>query len=99
MVNRRCIFLLLVSFVLYGCDPERCVRGRVVSPEDNAAIQKGVGKLDKSQVEAMIGPPSTVLSFDSHTWYYFNLFTESLGPCAPSVKENKGLQRVFKIKN
>ncbi|WP_165780841.1 outer membrane protein assembly factor BamE domain-containing protein [Holospora curviuscula] len=87
--------ILLTSCLLFGCDPERNVRGRVIPPEDLIQIQQGVGTLDKAQVEKLIGPASSVLSFDQHTWYYFNLFTETSAFFAPSIEKNQGFALLF----
>ncbi|ETZ05106.1 MULTISPECIES: outer membrane protein assembly factor BamE domain-containing protein [Holospora] len=83
------------SLLLLGCDPDRSVRGRVVPLEDLDQIQKGVGVLNKTDVERLIGPASSVLSFDPCTWYYFNLFTETSAFFSPSIKENKGFALLF----
>ena len=85
----------MLGFLLVGCNPECNVRGRVISPQDLLQVQKGVGKLGKAQIEELIGPASSVLSFDENTWYYFNLFTETNAFFAPSIKKNQGFALLF----
>ncbi|ETZ06978.1 SmpA / OmlA family protein [Holospora obtusa F1] len=86
---------LVFGLLLCGCEPERNVRGRVIPEEDLAQVKNGLGVLDQTQIEQLIGPPSSILSFDPHTWYYLNFSTETKAFFAPLIKENKGFALIF----
>jgi outer membrane protein assembly factor BamE (lipoprotein component of BamABCDE complex) len=86
---------LVLALICSACDPEKNVRGRVIPDEDMAALKKGVGSMQKEQVEVLIGPPSSILNYDPNTWYYFHLMTHTVGPFAPTVKANKSFALLF----
>jgi len=51
-----------------ACEERINVRGNIPHPADIAKIKKGFHK--KSDIENMLGTPSTVATFKEETWYY-----------------------------
>jgi outer membrane protein assembly factor BamE (lipoprotein component of BamABCDE complex) len=71
------VFLLLVTLAAAGCErlaPPPVPRGNRVDSERLAQITKGVQT--RSDVAALLGPPTARGTFDEENWYYISGFTQ-----------------------
>ena len=82
---------LLFSFgliaLLGACTPKIDVRGNFPDPERLAEIAPG--QQSRTEVEEILGTPSTIAVFDQETWLYVSQRTETLAFFEPEVKERK----------
>lgn len=76
--NRRLAFSLFSGLILVAasaCAPVVANRGNMLD-EDRLAEVK-VGESTKANVQASLGPPTTVGTFDTSNWYYSGKRTET----------------------
>ena len=59
---------IAATLALTACEEQVNVRGNIPHAEDIAKIRPGFHK--KSDVENLLGTPSTVAAFQNETWYY-----------------------------
>ena len=68
--------LLALGILSSACTPIKSVRGYVPEPNLVQAVRAGVD--NKSSVQAMLGSPSVVGTFDDNNWYYISKRTEKV---------------------
>lgn len=73
----------LVGGVLAGCSPTIANHGHMPDPELMKKIE--VGKTTESQVQDLLGTPSTVAPFDKNAWYYIGDRTSQVAFFDPEV--------------
>jgi len=56
-------------------------------------------KLEKAEVEALLGPPSTVSAFEFNKWYYMNNTMKHLAFFKPEVINYKIYEIIFNAEN
>ena len=56
-------------------------------------------ELDKAEVEALLGPPSTVSAFEFNKWYYINSKIKHIAFYKPEIIEHKVYEIVFNSDN
>lgn len=80
--------LALAGIVLAAaCEPIVDVRGNLPNEEQLALIKPG--DVNKEDVMAMLGTPSSVAAFDDETWYYISARTEQLAFFKPKETDRK----------
>ena len=83
----------VVALALGACEPKVALRGNL--PLDSQLEQVEVGRSNKSEVQRLIGSPSTVGTFDDDTWYYMSQRQEQWGFMEPEVTDHKVLVMYF----
>ena len=56
-------------------------------------------KLEKAEVEALLGPPSTISAFEFNKWYYINNTMKHLAFFKPEVINHKIYEIIFNSEN
>lgn len=80
--------LALASMLLLAaCAPKIDVRGNLPDPDALADLE--VGKVNKKQVQRILGSPSSIAPLKGESWYYLSERTETLAFLAPKVVERK----------
>lgn len=72
---------------LTACEEQVNVRGNLPHTEDIAKIRTGFHK--KSDVENLLGTPSTVAAFQNETWYYIGGKVKTFSFFKPEFLERK----------
>ena len=93
MTFRLMLIVTVAILVTVGCEPRIDVRGNV--PDSDLLADIEIGHINKEQVIALIGSPSSISPLSSNTWYYVRERTETLAFFEPEVKERKILVIVF----
>lgn len=76
-ISRRTAILFgtaAIAVALSGCAPKTALRGNL--PREHHIEQIKVGQSTKADVEALLGSPSALGTFDANTWYYMSRKTE-----------------------
>jgi outer membrane protein assembly factor BamE (lipoprotein component of BamABCDE complex) len=79
----------LLLLATSGCETMIDQRGNLPDEEKVAAIQPGV--TSKEAVQQLLGTPTSVGTFDDHTWYYISKRTEQWAFLEPKTVEQKVL--------
>ena len=85
--NTPLISLLLITSLGTGCSPSIETRG--FNAENVQVNQIKPGIQSKSQVQAILGSPSTIPSFDQNTWYYVSKKTSTTSFFTPEVLDQQ----------
>jgi outer membrane protein assembly factor BamE (lipoprotein component of BamABCDE complex) len=72
---------------LAACEEQVNVRGNL--PDARTLSEVKVGKSSRGQVEAVLGTPSTVATFDNEVWYYIGGRVKTVSFFAPELLERK----------
>ncbi|MEC7488582.1 MAG: outer membrane protein assembly factor BamE [Pseudomonadota bacterium] len=65
---KKILVLAAITFCNMGCSPTMYNHGNFPENELIKSIQ--IGKHSREQVTSILGPPSTVATFDQETWFY-----------------------------
>ncbi|MCG8546775.1 MAG: outer membrane protein assembly factor BamE [Alphaproteobacteria bacterium] len=87
----RLSVVLLVLVSIAACESRKATRGNFVT--DTQMSQVTVGQTDRKTLVTLLGPPSTLGTFDSQVWYYIGRQTEQWAFLEPEVTS----QRVYAI--
>ena len=74
-------------FAVTACEEHVNVRGNVPHSTDIAKIRKGFHK--KSDIENLLGTPSTVATFKKETWYYIGGRVKTVSFFKPEFLDRK----------
>ncbi len=85
--------LIFVMVSLLACSPREQIHGYLPDEERLAEVQKGVH--DRASIEALLGSPSSVGTFEDKTWYYITRHTEKLAFFQEEVLDQKVVAIVF----
>ena len=56
-------------------------------------------KLEKAEIEALLGPPSTVSAFEFNKWYYINNTIKHFAFYKPEIIDHKVYELIFNSEN
>ena len=56
-------------------------------------------KMEKAEVEELLGPPSTISTFNANKWYYMHNTIKKLGFFKPEILNHKVYEIVFNDEN
>lgn len=87
MRPRTLIFALSSLLLASACEPIVDVRGNLPNEEQLALIKPG--DVNRDDVQAMLGTPSSVAVFDDETWYYISAKTEQTAFLKPKVTDRR----------
>lgn len=77
--------LLLAAGALSACESITQVSNRGYVETAPIAEKIAVGKTSKTDVQRLLGSPSTVSTYPPETWYYISRETETVGFFAPEL--------------
>ncbi len=84
----RLLPALLLSTALAGaCTPRIETRGNLPNPDQLALVKPG--DVNRDDVAAMLGTPSSTALFDDETWYYISSKTETVSFLATKEMERR----------
>ena len=83
------VFVLALS--ISACESRKATRGNFVT--DTQISQVAIGQTDRKSLVNLLGPPSTLGTFDAQVWYYIGRQTEQWAFLEPKVTS----QRVYAI--
>ena len=87
--------LLLIS--LNSCSGRVSNHGSLnIEKQINTIIER---KLEKAEIEALIGPPSTVSAFEFNKWYYINNRIKHFAFFKSEIIEHKVYELIFNSEN
>lgn len=95
-LRRVCQSLILatgVSIAATGCTPKVAVRGNLPLPSQMEQVK--VGSSTKSEVQRLLGSPSTLGTFDAQTWYYMSQRKEQWAFFEPEIVDHQVLVLYF----
>jgi outer membrane protein assembly factor BamE (lipoprotein component of BamABCDE complex) len=83
----RFFSILTIGFALAACSPVTANRGNLLDEERLAQIK--VSETEQTQVQALLGPPTMIGTFDKNNWYYSGKRTERIAFLDPDVTEQR----------
>lgn len=81
------IAVLIGAAGLLACSPRIEVRGNSLSATKLAQVKPGAHT--REDIQKLLGTPSTIGTFNSHTWYYFSERTSKVAFFDPDVLERQ----------
>ena len=81
------LYAILAMFAVTACEEHINMRGNVPHSVDIAKIRKGFHK--KSDIENLLGTPSTVATFKNETWYYIGGRVKTVSFFKPEFLDRK----------
>ena len=81
------LLLILAAMVVTNCTPRVDIRGNL--PDSDLIADIEVGHINKQQVKALIGSPSSISPLSADAWYYVSERTETIAFFEPEIKERK----------
>ncbi|HSV29475.1 MAG TPA: outer membrane protein assembly factor BamE [Candidatus Omnitrophota bacterium] len=84
---------VLLSLGAAACTPAVDQRGNLPHPDLVAQVQ--AGKSTRDDVLAVLGTPSTTMTYGGESWHYISARTETKAFFEPEFKERKVLSIVF----
>jgi len=88
---------LLITFILISCTGRISNHG-TLNIEDYVDVVIN-NNLEKAEVAALLGPPSTISTFDNNKWYYMNNKIHKIGIYKPALSDQKVYEIVFDDEN
>jgi len=79
--------MIASTLAIGGCEEKINVHGLLPKPGDVATIKPGIHK--RSDVQVILGAPSTVANFDKSTWYYIGSRVKQVSFFEPELLERK----------
>lgn len=83
----------VLAIAVSGCSPKVAIRGNLPLPSQMEQVQ--VGSSTKSEIQRLMGSPSTIGTFDSQTWYYMSQKTEQWAFFEPEIIDHQVLVLYF----
>jgi outer membrane protein assembly factor BamE (lipoprotein component of BamABCDE complex) len=83
----------VAALALGACAPKMQKEGNAIEPPLLSQIEPGVNT--KTQVQNLVGSPSSIPPFDQNTWYYISKRTEQWAFLDPIVMDEQVIQIKF----
>ena len=93
----KCLIYMLIIFLVNNCS------GRI-SNHGVLNIEKHIStivndKLEKAEIEALLGPPSTISAFEFNKWYYINNTIKHIAFYKPEIIKLSVYEIIFNKEN
>ena len=93
----KCLIYILIIFLVNNCS------GRI-SNHGVLNIEKHItsivdDKLEKAEIEALLGPPSTISAFEFNKWYYINNTIKHIAFYKPEIIKLTVYEIIFNKEN
>ena len=93
MTLRMLLILGASACLVSACAPQVDSRGNLPDPDSVLQVQPGVD--DRTQVQKLLGSPSTVATFNDKTWYYISKKTSRTAFWSPDILDQEVLMIKF----
>lgn len=93
----KCLIYILIIFLVNNCSGRISNHGVLNIEKHITSIVND--KLEKAEIEALLGPPSTISAFEFNKWYYINNTIKHMAFYKPEIIKLKVYEIIFNKEN
>ncbi len=93
----KCLIYMLIIFLVNNCSGRISNHGVLNIEKHITSIVND--KLEKAEIEALLGPPSTISAFEFNKWYYINNTIKHMAFYKPEIIKLKVYEIIFNKEN
>ena len=93
----KCLIYILIIFLINSCTGRISNHGVLNIDKHITSIVND--KLEKAEIEALLGPPSTISAFEFNKWYYINNTMKHLAFYKPEIIKLTVYEIIFNKEN
>ena len=93
----KCLIYILIIFLINSCSGRISNHGVLNIDKHITSIVND--KLEKAEIEALLGPPSTISAFEFNKWYYINNTIKHLAFYKPEIINLTVYEIIFNKEN
>ena len=93
----KCLIYMLIIFLVNNCSGRISNHGVLNIEKHITSIVND--KLEKAEIEALLGPPSTISAFEFNKWYYINNTMKHLAFYKPEIIKLTVYEIIFNKEN
>ena len=93
----KCLIYMLIIFLVNNCSGRISNHGVLNIDKHITSIIND--KLEKAEIEALLGPPSTISAFEFNKWYYINNTIKHMAFYKPEIIKLKVYEIIFNKEN
>jgi len=93
----KCLIYILIIFLINSCSGRISNHGVLnIDKHINSIVND---KLEKAEIEALLGPPSTISAFEFNKWYYINNTIKHIAFYKPEIIKLRVYEIIFNKEN
>ena len=93
----KCLIYMLIIFLVNNCSGRISNHGVLNIEKHITSIVND--KLEKAEIEALLGPPSTISAFEFNKWYYINNTIKHIAFYKPEIIKLTVYEIIFNKEN
>ncbi len=93
----KCLIYMLIIFLVNNCSGRISNHGVLNIEKNITSIVND--KLEKAEIEALLGPPSTISAFEFNKWYYINNTIKHMAFYKPEIIKLTVYEIIFNKEN
>lgn len=93
----KCLIYMLIIFLVNNCSGRISNHGVLNIEKHITSIVND--KLEKAEIEALLGPPSTISAFEFNKWYYINNTMKHMAFYKPEIIKLTVYEIIFNKEN
>ncbi len=93
----KCLIYMLIIFLVNNCSGRISNHGVLNIEKHITSIVND--KLEKAEIEALLGPPSTISAFEFNKWYYINNTIKHMAFYKPEIIKLTVYEIIFNKEN
>tara|TARA_B100000427_G_scaffold57154_1_gene44721 strand:+ start:1387 stop:1839 length:453 start_codon:yes stop_codon:yes gene_type:complete len=93
----KCLIYILIIFLVNNCSGRISNHGVLNIEKHITSIVND--KLEKAEIEALLGPPSTISAFEFNKWYYINNTIKHMAFYKPEIIKLNVYEIIFNKEN
>ena len=93
----KCLIYMLIIFLVNNCSGRISNHGVLNIEKHITSIVND--KLEKAEIEALLGPPSTISAFEFNKWYYINNTIKHMAFYKPEIIQLTVYEIIFNKEN
>ena len=93
----KCLIYMLIIFLINNCSGRISNHGVLNIEKHITSIVND--KLEKAEIEALLGPPSTISAFEFNKWYYINNTIKHMAFYKPEIIKLTVYEIIFNKEN
>ena len=93
----KCLIYILIIFLINNCSGRISNHGVLNIDKHITSIVND--KLEKAEIEALLGPPSTISAFEFNKWYYINNTIKHIAFYKPEIIKLTVYEIIFNKEN
>ena len=93
----KCLIYMLIIFLVNNCSGRISNHGVLNIEKHITSIVND--KLEKAEIEALLGPPSTISAFEFNKWYYINNTIKHMAFYKPEIIKLNVYEIIFNKEN